>query len=232
VAEFSVIVLGVLVALWVEGWYEDRQDASLETDLLESLATDLRLSLDTLKHDNASHLARVATLEWFLRFPADEGAAFPEDSMASVALAANYTAAYYPTLRTYETMIATGTFDLISNEDVRLALAEVTFRAQFYIDYRNQATQQWNDTYSVTWLQYMGVHPLPGPPFSPETMPGTPPPAAAREALRDDFFRAVIDRRRIFLWFVAGNGDLLAEAMQNALDVIERELAARGVDSG
>jgi hypothetical protein len=227
VGEFGVIVLGVLVALTLEGWYGDRLDAERETDLLQSLAADLNLSRDSLVSENTKHSNRVATLEWFLQFPVDDEAGFPEDSIGSIAFAANFTEAYYPTLRTYESLIATGALDLISNAEIRLALAEVKFRAQFYTDYRNQATQQWNDTYSVTWLTHMGVHRLPGGEFSPETMPNPTTVAAVEDALRDDFFRAVIDRRRIFLWYVADYGRRMAGTMQAALDLIDDELAAR-----
>ena len=46
-AEFGVIVLGVLVALGVDSWTEDRGAAIREVELLGSLATDLRGSLAT-----------------------------------------------------------------------------------------------------------------------------------------------------------------------------------------
>lgn len=226
VGEFAVIVLGVLVALGVDAWSDQRDIRSREVELLRSLATDLRGSLEVLNRDNDSTLARVATLDWTLRFPVGAESPFPEDSLRSVSGAANITAAYYPTLRTYETMIATGTFDLISNAEVRLALADVKSQTQVYTDYRNQATQQWNDTYSVTWLQHMGVHRLDGV-FGPMPVPDPPPPSAMEDALRDDFFRAVLDRRRIFLYFVAEYGEALAATMRRALELIEADLATR-----
>lgn len=227
VGEFAVIVLGVLVALGVDAWSEERGAESREFELLQSLETDLRGNVQLLNGDNDSTLARVATLDWLLRFPVDSGSRFPVDSLISVSGAANITAAYYPTLRTYETMIATGTFDLISNPDVRLALADVKAQTQVYADYRTQATQQWNNTYSVTWLQHMGVHRLDGV-FGPKPVPNPPPPSAMEDALRNDFFRAVIDRRRIFLFFVAEYGKALAATMNRALELIEADLAAQG----
>lgn len=225
-AEFVVIVIGVLVALGVDAWSEERAAKVREVELLESLATDLRGSLATLEADNAFTLARVATLEWFLHFPVEGGSPFPGDSIASLGRAANWTSAYYPTLRTFETMIATGTFDLISNAEVRLALTDIRFQTQLYTDYRTQATQQWNDTYSVTWHEFMGVPRLPD--TGPASMPDPPPVTSVLEALLDDFFRAVIDRRRIFLWFVADNGAILVETMREALALIEAELALQG----
>jgi hypothetical protein len=227
VAEFGVIVLGVLVALGVDSWAEDREAAQRELELLASLATDLRGSLADLREDQDFTRGREATLEWLLRYPTEVGGTLPEDSLPSIALAANWTAAYYPTLRTYETMIATGTFDLISDADIRLALADVKSETEVYLDYRNQATQQWNDVYAVTWLEKTGVHPLPSG-GGPVEVPGAASAETMTAAIGDEFFRAVMDRRRIFLYFVADNGDDLAAAMAEALELIEEELTARG----
>lgn len=228
VGEFAVIVLGVLVALGVDAWSEEREAETREIELLQSLATDLRGSLRSLEDDNNSTLVRAARLDWFLRFPVNSGSPFPEDSLIPVTGAANITAAYYPTLRTYEMLIATGTFDLISNPEVRLALADVKSQTQGYADYRAQATQQWNNTYSMTWLEYMGVHRLDGE-SGPPPVPGALPTSSVEDALRSDLFRAVIDRRRIFLYNVADYGKVLAGTMSRALDLIEEDLEQRGV---
>jgi hypothetical protein len=225
-AEFGVIVLGVLVALGVDSWSEEREAAVRELELLRSLATDLRGSLAGLRDDQDFTRGREATLEWLLRYPTEGGAVVPVDSLPSITRAANWTAAYYPTLRTYETMIGTGTFDLISNAGIRLALADVKSQTEVYQDYRSQATRQWNDVYSVIWLERTGVHPLPSG-GSLEPVPGAYSAETVTTAMRDEFFRAVIDRRRIFLFYVADNGDNLVTAMSDALELIEEELAER-----
>jgi hypothetical protein len=228
VAEFAVIVLGVLVALGVDSWASGRDAAVRELELLESLREDLRVSIASLQDDQAFTRGREATLEWLLRFPMEPATDFPADSLPSVTRAANWTAAYYPTLRTYESMVATGTFDLISDSDIRLALADVKSASEVYLDYRNQATQQWNDFYSVTWLEKTGVHPLPGGGNGPDPVPGVFSADRMGEAIRDEFFRAVVDRRRIFLFYVTDNGDHLAATMIRAQELIEEELATRG----
>lgn len=226
VAEFTVIVLGVLVALWVDSWSTAREEAERELELLGSLATELRESLDSLAWDQQFTRGRESTLEWLLNVPADVESV-PSDSLASIARAANWTDSFYPTLRTYESMIATGTFDLIASSEVRLALDYVKAKSEEYQDYRAQATQQWNDVYSVIWIRETGVHPLPGGDVSPEPAPGVFPATRLTAAMRDDFFRGVIDRRRIFLYYVASNGDALSSAMSSALELIEDELRRR-----
>ena len=225
-AEFAVIVLGVLVALWVDSWSTAREEAERELELLGSLATELRESIDSLSWDQEFTRGRESTLEWLLHFPVDTES-IPSDSLASIALAANWTDSFYPTLRTYESMIATGTFDLIRNSEVRLALDYVKAKSEEYQDYRAQATQQWNDVYSVIWIRETGVHPIPGGELSPEPAPGVFPASRLTAAMRDDFFRGVIDRRRIFLYYVTSNGDALSSAMSTALEMVEEEPRVR-----
>ena len=224
-AEFTVIVLGVLVALAVDAWSAERDAKVLEVELLRSLEADLRVSLERLENDNRGTRARSTALEWFLSVPIGPGASFPRDSLSSVTNAANVTYAYSPTLRTYETMVATGTFAQISSSEIQSALSDVKSLSEVYSDYRNQATQQWNDTYSMTWLEYMGTHVEDGG-FYP-SVPNPLPARSVMDALRSDLFRAVIDRRRIFLFFVAQNGDALATSMREALRLIEVELESR-----
>ena len=47
-AELVVIIVGVLTALWVDEWREERDDRALETQYLQGLATDVRQDLTRL----------------------------------------------------------------------------------------------------------------------------------------------------------------------------------------
>lgn len=222
--EFSIIVLGVLVALGVDAWVEGREADRLEGTLLESLVADLKSGLVEMQTDNQDTEARVATLTWALSLPIDGSTSFPADSLGSVSTAVNWTQAYAPRLRTYETLIATGSFDLISSRAVQLALGDVKASSDVYADYRAQATDQWNLTYSKTWTEYMGQEHNPDAPFG---LPGQLPTPDVDAALRDRFFRGVINRRRIFLYFVVENGAALVAEMETALALIEAEIEAR-----
>lgn len=63
-AEFSVIVLGVLVALGVDSWVERRADQAAEREALEGLRDDLILNIEDLGEVSAGNFVQVARLEW------------------------------------------------------------------------------------------------------------------------------------------------------------------------
>ena len=52
--EFAVIVLGVLVALGVDGWNQGRKDSALEGDYLQRLEEDVRADWITTLADRAN----------------------------------------------------------------------------------------------------------------------------------------------------------------------------------
>lgn len=83
-AEFLVIVVGVLVALGVDQWAQDRRDRSLEAEYLERLLEDLRYDLEELvfirgqSASSAEHSRLVLDRAWVGSAPVDSlvGAAY------------------------------------------------------------------------------------------------------------------------------------------------------------
>lgn len=54
--EFNIIVVGVLVAFWVDGWREYRLDRQVEREYLERLLVDLNEGRDDLVESGLEHL--------------------------------------------------------------------------------------------------------------------------------------------------------------------------------
>ncbi|MFT3896701.1 MAG: hypothetical protein QM719_03250 [Thermomonas sp.] len=52
-AEFLVVVVGILVAMALNSWYQDRQDALSERDYLQRLSRDLQGTMDSLQEARA-----------------------------------------------------------------------------------------------------------------------------------------------------------------------------------
>ena len=66
--EFLVVVVGILGALWVDSWREERRDRSLETRYLTRLHQDLAASRETL----IEVIDRHETTAWNLRTALEE----------------------------------------------------------------------------------------------------------------------------------------------------------------
>ncbi len=136
--EFFIVVLGVLVALWIENWNSDRKDHILEREYVSSLISDLEL-------DDAS----IQDAMQFAEYVANNGrsvlksiedrqiTATPEDFVRSVNLTSYLR---YPTYSrtTINDLMATGNLRLLRSEEVRDSIA--TYYSA--IDYNTQ----WNES--------------------------------------------------------------------------------------
>jgi hypothetical protein len=74
VAEFVLVVLGVLAAFAVENWRQSRSDASVEQHLLEGIAADLARDLEDLDIAILAARARIAATDDLLRLIGDSDA--------------------------------------------------------------------------------------------------------------------------------------------------------------
>lgn len=119
-AEFFLIVLGVLVALMIESWLQQRHDDSLRDEYLVRLAADLEVDHHALENRIEFFIAirgfALETLTWLKSDkPADEKAM----------LAAYYAAerwGFAPVSNTYEDLQSTGNIRLLDDIDLRMLL--------------------------------------------------------------------------------------------------------------
>jgi len=124
-AEFGVIVLGVLGALAADQWRETRLERQLEADYRVRLAEELREGRDRLEQvDERFEIVRAAAEDLIgvleLGEPPSDVAAFVATAgraawSGSVAAQVRYDA-------TYEELLATGSLGLIRDGDLRSAL--------------------------------------------------------------------------------------------------------------
>ncbi len=131
VGEFVLVVLGVLVALMVDTWIEQRNDDNLGQEYLARLADDLeadRQSLDyRIAFFTAVHSFGIQTLD---RLQSDR----PVDQDAL--LAAYYASenfGFRPIENTYEDLQSTGNIRLLGDIELRLALASYHRKTSTYL---------------------------------------------------------------------------------------------------
>jgi len=121
-AEFSVIVIGVLVALGVESWREDVADRALELEYLERLKNDF--------HDDAERITRAidattiqqSHIDAALKVLQDESAN-TEGNLLSVFLASR--SIWSREIgATFQELFGTGQLRLVRNPDLRIQLVD------------------------------------------------------------------------------------------------------------
>jgi hypothetical protein len=138
--ELALLVGGILIALAVDGWMDDRRDARLEREYLGRLERDLAQSLETM--DGFVTFERQQTADGVLAYRGLRGV--PEIGREPVAVALSHLA-NRRTLRlqgaTYRDLLSTGNLRLIRNPELRDAIVrlyEEADRTMTVVDRNNQ----------------------------------------------------------------------------------------------
>lgn len=135
--EVLMIVVGINVALWFEGWFQDLEDAEIAERYLEDLRTDLETDIASLAQTIASGEAKSRRATEIIE-QAPELAGLPPEEQAQ----AIYTPATYhfftPSDFTYRSMQASGDFRLLRNTNIKKRILQLDRR------HRDIATLQAN----------------------------------------------------------------------------------------
>jgi hypothetical protein len=141
VLELALLILGILIALAVDGWMDDRRDARLERAYLERLERDLQQNLVIL--DEFIAFESRQTADGVLAFRALRGV--PGIEREAIAEGLNHLA-NRRTLRlmraTYQDLLSTGNLSLIRDQSLRDAIVgvyEEAERTTTVVDRNNQA---------------------------------------------------------------------------------------------
>lgn len=121
-AEFLVIVVGVLVALAVDGWTTSRAEAVLELEYLQRLLEDVEYDLFELEFIEVS--ARESTQAAADLTSAALVEAMEADLLTASALVASNEREPDLSRNTFRELLSSGRIDLIRSSEVRRALSE------------------------------------------------------------------------------------------------------------
>ncbi len=123
VSEFVVVVMGVLVAITIDGWWSDRQDRERETVYLQQLANDLARSEAELARVSgfvrslAESAANVAKAFW-------EPALRERPDLLENLIRPHRSTRYLPITGTARALVNSGNIDLVQSPRVRGAIIE------------------------------------------------------------------------------------------------------------
>lgn len=121
--EFTVIVLGVLVALFMESAWEDRQEGRLAAEYLERLRQEAVLNREQLTLDMGFHEDNCRSAEAALAGLSGRSQPPPEALLRAIWAAALNRASGYRT-STYEDLVASGRLGIIREPELRDRIIE------------------------------------------------------------------------------------------------------------
>ena len=121
IAEFLVIVVGVLVALGLDQWVASRKDRDLETEYLERLLDDVRYDLSELSFIQERSRISLAA-DRLITEPAWVREA-PGDSLLATAIVAALSRSPDLSRSTFTELVNSGRIELLRSREVREALS-------------------------------------------------------------------------------------------------------------
>ncbi len=118
VAEILLIIVGINVALWFEGIFQDLRDARTERQYLQGLSEDLLTDLsqlDIVIKSNRAKLENVGNALPMLKELADA----PPERQAAIIFQPSSYLFFQPSDFTYQSMQESGDFQLLSNAKIK-----------------------------------------------------------------------------------------------------------------
>lgn len=121
-AELAVIVLGVLIALWADGWVAARADREIERNRVEALrdnVTATRIRLADAREDAQAGYDALAEIAYW------EDPSRVSQGRGTVLRGLLFGPAFSPEINVYEDLKSSGDLALLTNIELRQALARM-----------------------------------------------------------------------------------------------------------
>jgi len=145
-AEILMIVVGINVALWFEGWFDELSDRESEQQYLLELRVDLQTDIEELDRAIAQNTAKVDRLKSLVENYA-ELSTQNVDTVAQAIFEPSSYSFFQPSDVTYRSLIESGDFRLISDSDLKKGLLKLTRRWNEIETLQNNYLQAMDDEY-------------------------------------------------------------------------------------
>ena len=125
--EILMIVIGINVALWFEGWFQDLQDAETEKRYLADLRNDLLTDIESLDSVIKSGEEKSQQVAHFIDLMPAIADLSPEELAQAIYTPPNYQF-FVPSDFTYRSMQESGDFRLLRNEEIKKSVLKLDRR--------------------------------------------------------------------------------------------------------
>jgi len=135
--EIMMIVIGISIALWFEGWFADQEDIETEQKYLEGLRNDLQVDIDQLANLVEVNRAKIERLGAIIPGLKELAQASPGERTAALFEPSSYQF-FQPSDFTYRSIQESGDFRLLRDEETKKSILRLIRR------YRHIETLQQN----------------------------------------------------------------------------------------
>lgn len=149
VVELLMLVVGINIALWFEGKFEDYRDAQVEQEYLNGLHDDLAMDLRQLDRIVSASKQKIERLSEAVQ-GLPELATAPKDVLANTIFLPSGYDFFQPSDFTYRSMQESGDFRLLADPDVKKGLLSLARRHQLIQTLQLNFVQALDDSYIPT----------------------------------------------------------------------------------
>jgi hypothetical protein len=146
--ELCIIVVGVLIALWVDNLNEDRRDRSQETAYLAGILQDLETDSLELEDRRAVAVRGLDVADRLLALRRNPSLSAPSDSLAVWLFRAAFVDNFQPLDHTYREILGAGGLSLITDAALRRHISNYyrgIASAEFFTDwYKDEESDYWD----------------------------------------------------------------------------------------
>jgi len=146
ILDVLMIVIGINVALWFEGWFQDLQDAEIAEQYIADLRDDLLTDIDNLDRVIESGEAKSQRATEFVELMPTLGELAPEEQARAIYTPANYQF-LVPSDFTYRSMQESGDFRLLRNTKIKKSILRLDRRHKDIASQQRNYLQALDDGY-------------------------------------------------------------------------------------
>ncbi|MEO1246422.1 MAG: hypothetical protein AAFX56_12140 [Pseudomonadota bacterium] len=125
--EILMIVIGINIALWFEGWFQDLEDAEIEAQYIADLRNDLLTNIENLDLAIDSGVAKSERTDRFIELLPKLDELSPGEQAQAVYTPSSYQF-FTPSDFTYRSMQESGDFRLLRNAEIKKGILRLDRR--------------------------------------------------------------------------------------------------------
>lgn len=145
IGEIILVVIGILIALQINNWNENRKDSNKETAILNELNKDFKNNLQQFKNVKTVHANSLKNSQKFKIYINHPDLLAVKDSIAKYYFLAFNGVSYNPSNGIVESLVSSGEYQLIKNDTLRNYLISWKDVLQDYIEEEVVSRRLWSE---------------------------------------------------------------------------------------
>ena len=228
--EIVLIVVGILLALQISEWNQDRNDRADETDILVSLKAEFEENQERLKNTKDSWRTIEESMGSLLELTKPEPSLAADEAIHRFMSDRHLTAGYDPNTSVLSSLVSSGKIVLIENTLISNHLnAWTTELEHFHRRVARDETQK--DIYSAYLIEhYQFRDSALTASFAKDNWGSSNFPYDQRALLSEPVLESAAANKRLMAALLLSNISTLEGIQQSILDLIDAELQERGIE--